>query len=591
MSAEFLLHLAQGIDARVPREEQTLQAYYRVLMDALNDHLGPYSPEKLEACIQSLVDFTKAVGKTLPEHRALLRLSLDTYIGSEKFGQLFASLANPFDKALYTKYDAFPRFDGIIKDAKKMQAEEKQYGPVIHYYRALHQTPYLPSFQEILRTLSSRIVPFDFAPDIRKQHQLIAAHSGHGKTQLLEAEILMDLRKEDPPPIFVIDSKGSMVERIAKLDVFHPDHGRLRERLLYIHPQDTPALGPFDVALPDDATVVNAVLMQMSAFFTSLIGSDLTSNMSALINPLIKMLLHYPGANIYTFIDAIDNVEDEQFADAISKVGANTRRFLTHEFKEVFKGATKNAVKVRIQDFLERSPQFEAMFSARRNMVDLAAALREGKIVLINTGKQWLPGELSAIFGRYWIGRIMGAAISRGPNSGRQASLYVDEAKDYSDHNTAEIFQTMREYRLGATYAFQEFDQVPTHLRSAIMANTTLKMVGGGYRADAEIFAKEMGNIDPDVIFAQQRDPGEYPKRTRFMCYIRNVSTSAFIVEVPIGSLDIEPSMDTTAYARMRAKQKAALRDPYHAPKDESVEEEIELKAEPQKRQQWRKKP
>src|ERR1700692_4784690 len=80
-------------------------------------------------------------------------------------------------------------------------------------------------------------------PDrIRFEHTHILGPSGSGKTTLIEQLILDDLAKPNPPAIVVIDPKGLMVERIARLAAIP------RDRLVIVDPtsEPLPALNMFE---------------------------------------------------------------------------------------------------------------------------------------------------------------------------------------------------------------------------------------------------------------------------------------------------------------------------------------------------------
>jgi hypothetical protein len=92
-------------------------------------------------------------------------------------------------------------------------------------------------FEEVFTGLAPPLV---FSETLRASHGVIIAGTDGGKSQTLENLILADLDQDDPPGMVVIDSKAGpkdLLQRIARLDVFHPDHGRLRDRLVIIDPR------------------------------------------------------------------------------------------------------------------------------------------------------------------------------------------------------------------------------------------------------------------------------------------------------------------------------------------------------------------
>jgi hypothetical protein len=205
------------------------------------------------------------------------------------------------------------------------------------------------------------------------------------------------------------------------------------------------------------------------------------------------------------------------------------------------------------------------MFSAPRNRIDLPTALNEGKIVLVNTAKDFLKGN-SSILGRYFIALTLQAALERAaiPEERRRpAFLYIDEASEYFDTNIDNLLIQARKYKLGIVVAHQYLDQLQGGLRSSFAANTSIKLAGGVSDRDAHAIAPDM-RTTPSFILEQRRAQRE----THFACYLRNLTASAISLTVPLGGLESEPQMSAAAYtallARNRARVSGATREHTH---------------------------
>ena len=81
-------------------------------------------------------------------------------------------------------------------------------------------------------------LPFAIPDAVRFEHTHVIGGTGHGKTTLLQDQIVADLSRPDPPAMVVVDPKGIMVRRIQQLALFDPDTGPLSERLIIINPED-----------------------------------------------------------------------------------------------------------------------------------------------------------------------------------------------------------------------------------------------------------------------------------------------------------------------------------------------------------------
>ena len=144
-------------------------------------------------------------------------------------------------------------------------------------------------------------------------------------------------------------------------------------------------------------------------------------------------------------------------------------------------------------------------------------ALNTGKIVLVNTAKDFLKAERSSILGRYFIALTLQAALERAalPESQRRpAFLYIDEAAEYFDDNIDDLLTQARKYNLGVVFSHQYLDQLTPSLRSSIAANTSIKLAGGVSDKDARSLAPDM-RTTPTFILEQHKQE----RSTQFACY------------------------------------------------------------------------
>ena len=387
-------------------------------------------------------------------------------------------------------------------------------------------------------------VPWGFSEALRPEHGVIVAGSGGGKTQFLESLILDDLELDDPPGIILIDSKGEMIERIAHLDVFHPDHGRLRDRLIIIDHKDKPALNMFDVDEELVNTKINEVASLMRYFFGGLFGSQLSDQMDVLFLPLLHLVLRIKGATLHTFAELVGN--PRKYPDVLAKIPQGPRNFILNHYDDRGYAQTKTGIVTRLHRIINEVT-LDEMFSARNNAVDIGRALNEGKIILVSTDADGLQ-DLSPIFGKYFIAQVMNAGLSRGSRQrvkGRPIHFYIDECAPYVDDKLAQMLTTIRSYGVGVMMAFQGEWQMKTYTQ-AILGNTAIKVVGQASEADARAFASDM-HTSPEFI-QEHRKRGSVG---RFACYTSDLP-HAISVELPFGKLDEWDQMPDRDYHRMR---------------------------------------
>ncbi len=381
---------------------------------------------------------------------------------------------------------------------------------------------------------------------LRPEHGVIVGKTGAGKSQLLEKLILADLQQNDPPGVIIIDSKadeGSLFNRIPRLDVFHPEHGRLRDRLIIVDPvRDKPALNMFSHSGELTPEKVNQINASMRYFFGGLLGDELSGQMNTLFLPLLHVILRVPGATLH---DLQSLVRDPlQYPEALEQIPKGIKRFLREEFSSRNEGyrATKQSLVTRIQGIINEVT-LDEMFSAETSAFDVAEALGEGKVILVSTNAQALQ-HLSSIFGKYWIAQTLNAGMSRKGN--RPIHFYCDEAAPYVDDKLQTMLTTMRSYGLGVMLAFQGVWQMGTYGR-AILGQTNIKFLSGADETDAEAFASFYKGMDAKDIHAVRKSG-----TTAAFAMQHSELEQAVVVRFPFGVLDREPRMSDRDYRWLR---------------------------------------
>jgi len=420
-------------------------------------------------------------------------------------------------------------------------------------------------------------LPLAIPLSARFEHTHILAGSGHGKTQTLQRLILNDLQSPDSPSLVIIDSQGDMLSKISRLALFET----MSDRLIIIDPRDVehpPALNMFDVNLErisrygaaDREQILNGVVELYEYFFGSLLGAELTQKQSLVFRYLARLMIQIPAANLRTMIELMDDIKPYQ--PVIEQLPESSRMFFEREFTDRQFGETRTQVKRRLYGIIENQT-FERMFSAPRNRIDLPSALNDGKIVLVNTAKDFLKGN-SSILGRYFIALTLQAALERAAipeNRRRPAFLYIDEASEYFDTNIDNLLIQARKYKLGICVAHQYLDQLQGGLRASFAANTSIKLAGGVSDRDAHAVAPDM-RTRPSFILEQRREQ----RATHFACYLRNVTPTAISVSVPLGVLESEPQMSAAAYTALLAGNRVRVSGPPQLPHSDEPPETID---------------
>jgi hypothetical protein len=187
-------------------------------------------------------------------------------------------------------------------------------------------------------------------------------------------------------------------------------------------------------------------------------------------------------------------------------------------------------------------------------------ALNRGKIVLVNTAKDFLKAERSSFLGRFFIALTLQAALERAalPEGRRRpAFLYIDEAADYFDDNIDDLLTQARKYNLGVVFSHQYLGQLAPALHSSIASNTTIKLAGGISDRDARSMAPDMRTTPSFILEQHKHDVG-----TQFACYIRNHTGTALSLKLPFGALEGQRMMSDQAFLHLLQENRSRISIP-----------------------------
>ena len=399
------------------------------------------------------------------------------------------------------------------------------------------------ALEEFFETRMPFAVPFP----ARFEHTHIIGGSGHGKTQLMQSMIYDDLlaSQEDGRSVVVIDSQGDLINTISHRALFSPDAGNsLSDRLVLIDPTDIAfpiCLNLFDYGIRAQVTrspverekVLNSAIGLYEYIFGALLGAELTQKQGVIFRYLARLMLEIPNATIHT-LGAL--MEDGQpFRPYMEKLTGSARQFFATRFFDRSFSETKKQILTRLWGVLSNST-LERIFGNPRNKVDLFHSINTGKIILINTAKDFLTQEGATLFGRFFIALISQAALQRAaiPAHERRACfVYIDEAADYFDDTIEQLLNQARKYKVGLILAHQNLDQLSTGLRGSLMASTSVKFAGGVSAKDARALSEEM-HVEAEFLQRMRKRKEE----TEFACYVRQFTPRATAVTAPLGRVE-----------------------------------------------------
>lgn len=439
----------------------------------------------------------------------------------------------------------------------------------------LQATPFLEFFHSPL--------PFAIPFPARFEHTHIVGGTGHGKTQLMQFLINHDLVRalEDNRSVVVLDSQGDLIRTISRLQYFSPSATRsLAERFVLVDPNDVEhpvCLNMFDFnrdrlsgyAPVDREKILNATIELYEYFFGALLGAELTQRQGLIFKYLARLLIEIPDATIHTLRELME--DSERFRPYMQKLTGTARSFFETRFFDRQFNETKKQILTRLWGVLSNA-SLERMFSHTRNKIDMFELLNQGKIILINTTKDLLGQEGSAIFGRFFVALIAQAAVQRAAipaHERRPSFIYIDEAQDYFDENISHLLNQARKYRVGLIIAHQNLDQLGAGLRSSVLASTTIKFAGGLSAKDANVLDSEF-RCDAAFLLSQKKQRNH----TEFACHVKNYTNRALSVTIPLGFVEVLPALESWEQAALletnREQYSAPPESPSYTPAPQS---------------------
>jgi hypothetical protein len=263
-------------------------------------------------------------------------------------------------------------------------------------------------------------------------------------------------------------------------------------------------------------------------------------------------MLAIPGATIHTLMQLME--DGKPFKEHMEILDGSARYFFETEFFHPSFSATKKQILKRLWGVLS-TPAFERMFAQRANKLDLFEATNGGKIILINTAKDLLKTDGSALFGRFFIAMIAQATLERSviPEWRRTPTfLYVDEAQEYFDDTIETILSQARKYRVGITAAHQTLDQLTPRLRAAFLSNTSFKCAGGVSAKDARALASELHTSSEFIEGMRKRRD-----RSEFAVWLKGRTPEALRLDVSLGFLERQATLTEDAYDQLLERNRA----------------------------------
>jgi len=323
----------------------------------------------------------------------------------------------------------------------------------------------------------------------RRRHTYIVGQTGTGKSVLLKLMALQDMK--DGHGLAFIDPHGSTIDEM--LEQIPPE--RLDDVILF-SPGDTDFPMGFNIleAKSEDEKhmIVNS--------FIALLYKLYDPNNQGIIGPRLEravrnvMLTAMTDPN-FTLIEVLRLLINPDFANTLLPKINDTlvKAYWTEELaktSDFHKSETLGYFVSKFDRFVTEKIM-RNIIGQTKSAFDIAQAMNEGKILLVDLAKGKIGEENSKFLGLIFVPRILAAALQRvniPEDQRKDFYLYVDEFQNYATPDFAVILSEARKYRLNLIVGNQFLSQMTDEVKTAVFGNVGTTIAFRVGVDDAEYF-------------------------------------------------------------------------------------------------------
>lgn len=372
-------------------------------------------------------------------------------------------------------------------------------------------------------------------------HTYITGGTGSGKSELLKSLIWHYLTRNKSTGLVLLTPNGEIAEQVAKFWVNIENN-----RLIYIEPNLDgffPCLNPFDVPNKDHLSDIEAenYAQAFLSVFQELLGeTDFTSQMKALLQAVLPVIIKLPHSSIYDLIDFLEPAQDkthnQRVYDYLDFANKNLKNkgildFLNGQFlhDETY-NRTKFAIHTRLRTLFNSTVMQSVMIG--QSTLNIEQAIEQRKLIVFNFAKGKLPIDYRAL-GLFILANIKIISFKRdGKKDFVPCHLFIDEFQNYITPSLQEILEESRKYKLYLTLAQQQAGaRMGKGLFASILGNTAIKITGANEVDSLKVLADETGesvkNLQENLAIGrfsvwQKAKTGDTQKKAVFVTMPKN---------------------------------------------------------------------
>jgi hypothetical protein len=192
---------------------------------------------------------------------------------------------------------------------------------------------------------------------------------------------------------------------------------------------------------------------------------------------------------------------------------------------------------------LNERPEIRNIIGQSESSFSMRAVIRERKILLVNLAG--LGVETGRLAGSLLLNAIWSAVRGHVADPARPTYLFLDEFQDFLNLpvDPETLLVRSRSYGLAMVLAHQHLDQLPSTIRSAVLANARSKVAFQTTADDARVLAREFGRTVTEDDFMNL---GQY----EVLCRLATGEG----VSAPVSGVTLPPAQPIGLAARVRGR-------------------------------------
>jgi len=348
---------------------------------------------------------------------------------------------------------------------------------------------------------TARGSPIVFDRHERERHIYIAGKTGSGKSTLMSNLVMSDIRAGEG--VAFLDPHGD-----AALDLLDSIPRSRINDVCFLNAADTERPVGFNPTARVSAERRALAAAGIVSAFKHLWADSWGPRLEHFLYHGVVALVSRPSA---TLIDLPRVYIDDRFRDRLLRhvTDSETARFWHSEFPGYTKTLRSDAIAPILNKAgqIAASPQLRLILGQVAPRFDLAYAMNNRKILIVNLAKGTIGEQAANLLGSLLVSHMQLVAMERGPLPPQERVpffIHVDEFQTLGSDVFASLLSEARKFAAYFCLGNQYTDQLARSVRSAVIGNAGTLVVFRVGAADAELLAPEFRTLEPGALSDQE---------------------------------------------------------------------------------------